>query len=213
MSRAWAVGLLLLALVCTPDVEAGPRLKNFCKKSILALALVSAVAVPDVYHNLNARTEGVTHIGHGIYLDMDEVRAELTDSERELLLDPETNRDAIVHLFMGKLSGGYDYTMGASVGLFPNQSRAVDYFRGHGDVRGICRHKASILCAILNRVGIRAWLETGMLNDGIMHVWVYLPDIDYIADPTSGEFMPAQEYRKENVSWSVKMRLLPRGWF
>src|SRR6185437_16815472 len=105
-------------------------------------------------------------------------------------------------LFATKLRGDYDYTRIVAGGMdgkgtgenyrsdlndYPEGIDATEFLVSKGRPRGLCRHKATILVAILRHVGVPAELEAGVLNpkfipknprttEEIEHAYVTLPE-------------------------------------
>jgi hypothetical protein len=174
------------------------------------------------HHPIIAWATGREHIGMGIYLDMKRVLAHLTPEELKLLDDPKTNRDPIIRLFGSKLLGGYDYSRipkgklgGKGTGEnvtelssdYPWGIDASHFFNQGVAQRGVCRHKAIILTAVLNKLGIEA-RNVGLMvkarpgdapNEMRGHAVVYLPETQQIVDPTNGYFDSLQNYTRELV--------------
>ena len=80
--------------------------------------------------------------------------------------------------------------------------------------RGVCRHKARVLAAILKACGIHAVIQTGTKSGTpyLWHCWVYIPVLDKVADPTTGEIVNAATYQSEYALVYDGIPL-PSGWY
>lgn len=160
------------------------------KRPILAAsALAVATFLPSLTYDLYGAARGESHLGHGIYLDINKIESLLPKDDRALLIEPQKNVEKIVEVFNSLLSGDYDNT----VTLIPKPREASSYFCGQSNSRGCCRHKAIVFASILRHYGIHANLQIGRSKAG-WHMWVYLPDQDLIADPTDGWISSRDEY-------------------
>ncbi len=136
------------------------------------------------------------YLGLSTYLDMDNVRGSLSPKEQALLDDPKKNRNAIIDLFVARLSRQYD---DKEFLPFLRPQLASEYLQDDGlHNKGVCLNKALVLNGILNALGIRAELHTGMVRDdrgSAGHAWVYLPETGEIADPTWGFRLPVDQVK------------------
>lgn len=195
-------------------VQASQRRGMACLKvlALSALTLVPAAFATSVYHDASASAEGKQHIGSGIYFDMHDIESLLTREELDLVSRAKDNPVSVVQLFNSKLYGDY-----GNWGFYPVHSKrnAAEFMSGSSQQdRGVCRHKARVMAAILNHLGIEAHVESGTrLNEPYLwHVWVYVPKLDVVADPTAGNILDAKAYRSE-YSIAVDGIPLPAGWY
>lgn len=177
--------------------------------------VVSLAAIPIVVTRVQSKKVDAPYIGFGIYFDWDRMIEKLSVEERNLLQDPSKNQEAIIKMFNSKLSGGRASEDGKdgninweTIILNPNEMRyASEYLDPEVKDRGVCRHKATILFEICNKLGLKAKLLRATATDPdtkklekpqtFSHVYVYLPDFETIADPTNDEYMSANKYRSE----------------
>lgn len=186
--------------------DVGPSPKRLPKKKrigscgfLLSLVAIGAMAStylsPALYHEMNARVQQADHVGHGIYLDWDTILAKLTEEERRLVREVGNDPEAVVHLFTSRLGGtGSEEPAGWS--WFPRSRNASDYLDQEYSQRGSCRHRASILVAILNHLGLDAELRDGNMREVGRHLWVYIPSLDLAADAYAGVVVSAEEYHQ-----------------
>lgn len=161
---------------------------------------------PTIGQRVYAYAHGADYVGLGIYLNMTEIEGLLTEEERAIVRSPNANPNDIIFIYADYLSGDYKKT---SLEFWPLPKNAKDYFRGQCKERGMCKHKAYILTAILNHYGIKARLESGdvgTITDGSdrQHQWVVREDTNEVIDPTWGSLrprgytVPRDEYLKTN---------------
>ncbi len=144
---------------------------------------------------------GKKHVGFGIYLDKAELLKSLSFDESALFQNPEKNKHKIASLLTAKLNGDYDEGLKKASDNYILQKK-IENFKGRSattffdnekcstTMRGVCRHKASILHSILKEFGINAQLKKGGITkqfgeDVVYHAWVTLDDTVY--DPTFNE--------------------------
>lgn len=188
------------------------RLRNI---SIAGGATYGLFQLGDLRHEVGGYLEGEEHIGYGIHLDMDRIRAALSDSERELLDHPEGREAELGQMLMDKIYGDYDVhetleftplmkILGTSIVGAPERQAVTFFETRQGDYvyRGVCRHKALVLWSILRRVGVNAELRIGDLEGKRPHMWVELPEAGLALEATTNRAIPIVAYRKdfENVS-------------
>lgn len=184
-----------------------------CQRAIFAAVIVAATSVvPTVFHGTNAAIQGKQHLGRGIYLDMDAVNGALREDERAVLDEAHSSPYAATQLLVDKLHGDYGNWLFTPFAL---PSDATEYLKGTGGKdRGVCRHKACILAGVLDAKGVKAVLQSGTTYQTPYrwHVWVYLPELEMVADPTSGRIVPRDEYLKE---FEIYMNGVPLagGWY
>jgi hypothetical protein len=94
---------------------------------------------------------------------------------------------------------------------------ASQYFNEEPLQADVCRHKALVMKAILNRLGIEANLITGTIESDEgrgEHVWLYLPEIKKMADPMNNMVIEPEEYErrfKPDVHFSAVQLAKPLG--
>ena len=154
-----------------------------------------------------AKRLGLPYIGLGIALDIEGVEAKMTETERNLLKEPQKNRVAIVRLFLKKFEeNGTSFDIPDD----PAQLRlASSFFKGSGMDAGTCRHKATVLAAVLKHYGIPAELEAGHAfakepyvpkYESPNHIWVVISDMGLVADPENQHLMPERDYLTKHVN-------------
>lgn len=211
-------------LPAAPFLKRGPDKPKLRPCWKLAIGLAGMVGTPilfmgNVHHDISSLFGPSNHIGFGIYYDHNKMLAVLSPEERELLISPVENQDQIENLIIKKLSRDYDYTRvekggsngkGTGENLFwfssdypwgIDASRFLDPNNPEG---GVCRHKARIAAAFLNRVGIPAEVQAVATkgSETINHSVVYLPRTQMILDPTNDLKLSLIEYTaKEVESW------------
>lgn len=210
--------LLLFSLVCfviSGANGATPEKKKrwYCSRAVLTAAglTVALTVAPGIVHSTSSYITGKDHIGHGIYMDMDRVMGKLSAEDRLLVESDKTPTQLKIQIFTTRLEGNYGNWMFSPVAL---PSRASDYLDPRNHDRGVCRQKACVLHSILDHLGIESNLQSGSLQETPYrwHVWVYVPELDMVADPTTGKMTPANEYYR---GYSVIMDgvPLPSGWY
>jgi hypothetical protein len=156
------------------------------------------------FTNQAAEKTGRQPIGLGWILDLPEIEATLSRSEKTLLSDPRGREIAAAEIFCRRLygdSGDLPIEDGPQVAGRPVSS----LFEGKPGPRGVCRDKALALQALLRHYGIVSKLRVGWLpasNDAYFgtHVWVELTKSGYVLDPMN--FRDARErssYLREYV--------------
>lgn len=165
------------------------------------------------HHDAYAAVTGADHLGYGIYFDWAEMRATFTGEERALVDNPVGNEKEIVRLMTSKLIGDFDNDLIARGSFenhgtgkklhwyshdYPGGRSATKFLVGQSGERGICRHKAVILQAALNRIGIKSELKfaqlNGETNGDYFHAFVYVPSLDVVADPSFEFTMDREKY-------------------
>lgn len=208
--------VLLLSLVCVIATGATSEKKKtpwYCSRVVLIAAGMTAVLGlgPGIVHSTGSVLSKNDHIGHGIYMDTDRVLEKLSSEERDKIEDPEVSIQEKVQIFTTRLEGNYGNWVFSPIAL---PSRASDYLDPSNPDRGVCRQKACVLNSILHHLKINSILQSGThsATPHRWHVWVYLPDLDMVADPTSGEMMPAKQYYQ---SYNIRLNgvPLPFGWY
>ncbi|MEZ4752612.1 MAG: hypothetical protein R3B54_18840 [Bdellovibrionota bacterium] len=164
---------------------------------LISLAAVGALSVgylsPSIYHNVKSEVTHVEHVGHGIYLDWENIREKLTLEERDILGNADNDPRAVIEMFTKKL-GDLDGDEGPDWQWFPKTRYASDFLDPNNPDRGNCRHRASILAGLLNDLGIEAVLRDGDMDRVGRHLWVYFPAFDLVADPYAGTVMSRSQY-------------------
>ncbi len=163
------------------------------------------------HHDVAAVFGDEEHIGYGIYLDKDGILATFSEDEKELLKNPLENAETVIRFLTEKLSGDEDLSMLRNEDGGTEESRhwySHDYFRGikasrffihDGQPRGVCRHKAKILAAVLNWLEIPARYEEAMVDGESpfsSHAFVYVPHLDLVADPMNNVVWPRAKYQQ-----------------
>jgi hypothetical protein len=157
---------------------------------------------------------------------MPKIEELISKFDRYILKEPEklTQRSEAIRMtgdLVILLEGNYHRT----VEILPAPREASTYFQGEACSRGCCRHKAIVLASVLRHYGIRAQLQIGKIADDY-HMWVYLPDFDLVADPTSGTLETRAHYLKTALKGNDKhivtlgydwnnwtLTPIERGWF
>lgn len=212
---SWRRWFLLLSLVCVVATGTTPQKKRpwYCSRAVLVAAGMTAILAvgPAIVHTTSSYLSGGEHIGHGIYMDMDQVRSLLTSSERDQIDDPAVSIQDKVQIFTTRLEGNYG-NWGFSPVALP--SHASDYLDPKNTDRGVCRHKACVLNSILHHLNIKSTLQSGNSKGTPYrwHVWVYLPGLGKVADPTTGRITDADEYYR-NYDFHMNGVPLPGGWY
>lgn len=163
------------------------------KSSLIALTALGAWAGSEW---VGQQTE-TPLVGLSIYLDYEEVLHQLSPKERAVLEAKERNTLEIVRVLNARLSN----KSGEKLDLWPylNPLMASSYLGENPPEANVCRHKALILQAILNHLNIPAKLVTGNVKGDSGrsdHVWVYLPEINKVADPMNNLILPPSDYEK-----------------
>lgn len=175
-----------------------------CRRSLVrSVVLLLAVTSQTWGHHLYGWVTGEPHLGHGIHLDWPNVERRVGVAERRWFEDPRANQRALAEFFCKELAGDYEYRLlylsRELRDYFPPARSASSYLiggRGCEGRRGVCRHKVAVLGGILRHLEIPFAAERGRSpTTGGWHVWIYLPDLDMVADPTAGTVVPAAEYR------------------
>ncbi len=65
--------------------------------------------------------------------------------------------------------------------------------------RGVCRHKALTMVALLKENGIEARYQRGKVKNRGYHAWVHLPGLEMVSDPTWDELLKDKTYYDENI--------------
>lgn len=202
--------IFVLAVGCHVSL-ASSCLDYFKKLSSLALdkTLLLGVAAGGAW----AGSEGVgtlTHtplIGLSIYFDYENILNFLSPEEKKILEAPDKQTDKIVEILNKHLSR----QSGESLDVWPylKPVMASQYFSDSPPRANMCRHKALILKAVLNHLGISAELRTGTVDsdDGRgEHVWVYLPESRKVADPMNNLLMNEPDYNQlfnPSLNWGI----------
>lgn len=136
-------------------------------------------------------------IGLSIYFDYDMILNALDSEDRAKFKTPVTDIYSVASTLVRVLSK----KEGDHVEPFPylKPIMASSYFDDTELPANMCRHKAIIMKAILNRIGIDANLVTGTVesdNGRGEHVWLYIPKINQVADPMNNMVMSPEEYQK-----------------
>ncbi|MFM8269205.1 MAG: hypothetical protein ACKN9V_03370 [Pseudomonadota bacterium] len=154
-------------------------------------------------------------IGLSIYLDYDNILNFLSTEERAALEAKVKDPALIVTILNQYLSR----KSGDSFDVWPylNPLMASQYFSENPPRANMCRHKALILKAILNHLGIEAKLRTGTIatEEGRgEHVWVYLPQLKKVADPMNNAFREEANYHEvfqAKLNWGITHFAKPVG--
>jgi hypothetical protein len=178
--------------------------RNSWKRKYLTPLLGTALAgltmmSPEIYHKYRASRHHQTHIGMGIYFDLDSVLDKLSPAERAIVENRDKNPLATIELLNSKIAAPSSVTLSnfPPPQFFPSALSAADYFQPSQRAIGICRHQALILLHTLRGLGFKAQLDGFILkgtNGG--HMWVYLPELDMVADPAGRVVMKKLDHRK-----------------
>jgi len=137
-------------------------------------------------------------VGLSIYLDYDSVLNHLNSEERAELEAKKKNPARIAEILNNHLFR----KTGEAGEMFPylHPLMASDYFGETPPDTNVCRHKALIMKAIMEHLGISVKLVTGTIksDDGFSgsHVWIYLPEINKVADPMNNALVSPQDYER-----------------
>lgn len=134
-------------------------------------------------------------IGLSIYFDYENILNALNPHERQIVESKPADPEKIIPILNHYLSK----KSGDNVDIWPylNPLMASQYFSETPPEANMCRHKALILRALLNRLGVAATLRTGTVDADTgrgEHVWVYLPKIKKVADPMNNIFVEEARY-------------------
>jgi hypothetical protein len=187
------------------------------KMYLPALVSSNPETVFEISADLNGavyQIQGNSFIGWGIYFDMPQIETALGPQFTKLRVDlaaakksadqqlVEQTEDKILSLLSSELHGDYDeQTYPESERTKPKHfaAPASKLLDSSGcTARGVCRHKAVILSALLNELGIGADYETGDVTNG-RHAWVALKGRDLIVDPTWGVTMTREKYYQHAI--------------
>ncbi len=155
-------------------------------------------------HDSAAAALGKKHIGFGIYFEGEIFLQAFSEADRRFLRDPQSDRLAVAKFLCEQLSGDYDETKRSED--YEDGVDAVLFLKGQSGLRGVCRHKAAVLVAALNFLGINA--EVALSN---LHAWVVLPDLQLALDPTSNDVQPAKNYRNHQFDCELADTLCRGG--
>ncbi len=158
------------------------------------IAVIGAATsfVPSIGYGIHAASQGHRHLGHRIYFKWDDIKTKTHPALLPALADAKANQELIARYYSFKLSGSYDKE--STMGFFQAPRKACEYLAGESDSRGVCRHKSIILKAILDELGIPAQIQIGYGKSSIPHMWVYLLELDMVADPTAGTVEPSEDF-------------------
>lgn len=205
MKSVWVVVLLVCilsfsGLQAVDASEVLPPKRSLCKKLIVKTAQMMVISsalfsLPNIYHDLNASAQQKSHLGSGIYFDFELIWQELHPLTREAIeaywLEPEGQAkdvlsQTVADLLANELYGDYE-DKDKMPDFFPQQRDASTYFRGSDcDSRGVCRHKALILSATLEVIGIESRVMSALGADAHRwHTWVELPQYHLSIDPAA----------------------------
>ncbi|NBT58704.1 hypothetical protein EBT16_07975 [bacterium] len=159
------------------------------------------------------------HIGLSIYLDYDNVLSHFTQDERAEFLKPKKNVVRIAEILIYYLARNISDNLEVAPYLKPIM--ASQYFNDEPLQADMCRHKALVMKAILNHLGIEAKLMTGTVESDEgrgEHVWLYLPAIDQMADPMNKMLLGPEEYKRRfepdihfnAVQWAKPLGIIGR---
>lgn len=146
---------------------------------------------PHLAYDLVALSKGYSHIGSGIFFDGNEIlQREFSEADRKRLLSPDISDSLKVELLALRIAGSYDSDLVTNGNFGPHYTLASDYFDSDNPKRGICRDKCLVLASMLHYLNIDAEIETASGSDTQPngHVWIYLPKLEKIIDPTMAEF-------------------------
>ena len=189
---AFSIALVLL-LLFAPAARASeaPSFGRKCARLLLGAVVtgvvtspVSVPLAPALFHAAYSYGTGQKSIGCGIHFDWAEIYEVLDETERKVVDHPRGNEAEIVRLFLRRLEGNTEG--GPWFSYFPKPRSAASFLKqGPQDMRfrGVCRHKARVMSAALNHLGIRAYVDRST-DFNVGHEFVVLPDYDMVADPT-----------------------------
>jgi len=203
-----SLSMLLLIATASPVVIAGPtdvapaaKNSSFCRRTLGKLALVTGLLLsPTVLYEVRELPQGHRHIGHGIYLDMENIATLAPPDVAEALKNPRENQRKIAEWLVSELNGDFDLMVQAFPELFPDAKSASSFFASSPDprpLRGVCRHKAAILAAVLGHYGIESDVWVGQVNgQSVWHAWVEFSDGSLAIDPTEGKLEKPAGFRQ-----------------
>jgi len=195
-----------------------------CRSVLVRLgvsALKSATVVGGVALGLTAGSEIVgnlhetPHIGLSIYLDYENVLTYLSPHEKAQFEKEKKNPLVIADILVEHLFRKSNDTVEFAPYLKPLM--ASSYFDESSSPPDVCRHKALVMKAILNRLGIEAQLKTGTISSDSgrgEHVWLFIPIINKVADPMNRMLVDPEEYAERfepNNHWNVIQWAKPLG--
>ena len=182
-------------------VEAKPNCPSLLKKLggiVLDKSLLIGIAAGGLVagSELVGIQQETPHLGMSIYFDYENILSHFSPSEQRLIQNAKGEPEKVVSLLVSRLA----LKSGDSFDIYPylKPLMASQYFSDNPPPTNVCRHKALILNALLNRIGIQARLATGTINADSgrgSHVWVVLPDLKKVADPMNGVFQNQEEYQ------------------
>lgn len=192
----------LLVLLITLPAQAKPGCGSILKKlggMVLDKSLLIATAAGGLVagQELVGFTEQTPHLGLSIYFDYENILSQFSSSEQHLIKNAKAEPEKAISLLVARLA----LKSGDSLDVLPylKPLMASQFFSENPPPTNVCRHKALILNALLNHLGIRSRLVTGTINADSgrgSHVWVYLPDLKKVADPMNAIYVDQQKYQK-----------------
>lgn len=159
------------------------------------------------------------HIGLSIYLDYDNVIRALEPLERAEFQKEKPDLKVLSEILVYRLSR--KSTDGTEIYPYLNPRMASSYFTHEAIPADVCRHKALIMKAVLKKVGFDSRLITGSIateNGRGEHVWLFIPQINKMADPMNNILVDPEEYERifetqtkfNVVQWAKPMGVLGR---
>lgn len=183
-------------------VQAKPNCPSLFKKlggMFLDKSLLIAIAAGGLAAGaeLVGHQEQTPHLGLSIYFDYENILGQFSSSERRLIENGKEHPEEVVSLLVSRLG----HKSGDGMEIFPylKPLMASQYFSDNPPPTNVCRHKALVLSALLNRIGIPAQIVTGNIDADAgrgSHVWVYLPELDKVADPMNSIFVEKKRYKE-----------------
>lgn len=193
--------ILLMMLTAAPHLHAKSKCFSLLGK-LGGMVLDKSLLIATAAGGLVAGQEAVgileqsPHLGLSIYFDYDTILGQFTASEQQLIKNAKTDPEKAVSLLVARLA----LKSGDSFDVWPylKPLMASQFFSENPPPTNVCRHKALILNALLNHVGIRSQLITGTIQGDSgrgSHVWIYLPDSRKVADPMNGIYVDRNKYQ------------------
>jgi len=181
-------------------VEAKPNCPSLLKKLggiVLDKSLLIGIAAGGLVagSELVGIQQETPHLGMSIYFDYENILSHFSPIEQRLIQNAKDEPEKVVSLLVSRLA----LKSGDSFDIYPylKPLMASQYFSDNPPPTNVCRHKALILNALLNQIGIRSRLVTGTIQADSgrgSHVWVVLPDLKKVADPMNGVFVKQEKY-------------------
>ena len=196
------VAFVFMGLVWTLGAQGKPNCPSlfrkiggmFLDKSIL-ISLTAGGLVAGA--ELIGQFEKTPHLGLSIFFDYENILNAFTPSERNLIEKAKDHPERAIEILIAKLSARSNDSL--EVWPYLRPLMASQYFSEDPPPTNVCRHKALVLNALLNRLGLQSRLITGTIQGDSGrggHVWVFLPELNKVADPMNGAFLEKSDFQE-----------------